>query len=103
MLKKNQEMLKKAKAELMVITEAMSNKDNSIHIAERQMMDPVALLATVDQMIEQLNEAKVASDDTSVTTSHRQSHSRNGTRTGTREQRLKLNDGPVRASSNKIK
>ncbi len=30
MLKKNQEMLKKAKAELMVITEAMSKNDNSV-------------------------------------------------------------------------
>jgi len=68
MLKKNQEMLKKAKAELMIITEAMSNSDKPINIAERPMMDPVALLETVDQMIEQFNEAKAASDGTSVTT-----------------------------------
>jgi len=69
MLKKNQEMLKKAKAELMVITEAMSKNDNSVNVAEQQkVMDPVALLATVDEMLEHLNEAKAVSDGTSVTT-----------------------------------
>ena len=87
MLKKNQEMLKKAKAELMVITEAMSNNDKPVNIVEKPMMDPVALLETVDQMIEQLNKAKSSSDGT----------------TWMMRQLAKWNDGPVRASSTVLK
>jgi len=69
MLKKNQEMLKKAKAELMVITEAMSKNDNSVNVSEQQkVVDPVALLAIVDEILEHLNEAKAVSHGTSVTT-----------------------------------
>jgi len=71
MLKQNQEVLKKARAELMVITESLGKRDNSINIVEEKPApDPMALMRSVDEMISQLNEAKQITDATSVTTIH---------------------------------
>jgi len=71
MLKQNQEVLKKARAELMVITESLGKRDNSINIVEEKPApDPMALMRSVDEMIAQLNEAKQITDATSVTTIH---------------------------------
>jgi len=69
MLKKNQDVLKKARAELMVITESLGKRDNSVNIVEEKpAQDPMELMRSVDEMIAQLNEAKQLSDTTSVTT-----------------------------------
>jgi len=69
MLKQNQEVLKKARAELMVITESLGKRDNSVNIVEEKPApDPMELMRSVDEMIAQLNEAKQLTDATSVTT-----------------------------------
>ncbi len=71
MLKQNQEALKKARAELMVITESMAKQNLSANmVEEKPAPDPMELMRSVDEMIAQLNEAKGLADASTATTIH---------------------------------